>query len=126
VEDFAGKAQFLGILVLGTLMGDGFHFLLNPSDTTPVIGASGGISALMVYYALQFPRIRLCFFAWLFWFRLPAMAAIVIWIGIQLLGVWQQVLGMSNVSSMAHLGGACMGFFFWFAGRYSRGPQRVG
>jgi hypothetical protein len=35
----------------------------------------------------------------------------------QILGTWAQLGGFSNVSSLAHLGGAAVGFAFWLATR---------
>ena len=46
---------------------------------------------------------------------MPAYAMMLIWIGIQALGVYLQLAGFSNVSALAHLGGAAVGFLFWLA-----------
>jgi len=35
----------------------------------------------------------------------------------QLIGVYQQVAGVTNVSALAHLGGAAVGLFFWLLTR---------
>jgi membrane associated rhomboid family serine protease len=42
-----------------------------------------------------------------------------IWIIFQILGAYLQVTGLSNVSALAHLGGASVGIIFWWKTRAS-------
>jgi len=42
-----------------------------------------------------------------------AHTAFFVWIAIQMFGAWAQVSGFSNVSALAHLGGAGAGFACW-------------
>jgi membrane associated rhomboid family serine protease len=76
---------------------------------------------VIVFYALQFPRIRLGFLFryWFYfrWIRLPAWFALVLWIGFQLIGMVEQLAGMTAVSSLAHLGGAAVGLIVWLLWR---------
>ncbi len=44
----------------------------------------------------------------------------IVWVMIQAFGVWSQLAGVSNVSSLAHLGGALVGFVFWLVNRKTR------
>ena len=54
VEDFLGRVKF-GLLVLfAALGGDILAMSLEPRSHIPSIGASGGISGLIAFYALQF------------------------------------------------------------------------
>jgi membrane associated rhomboid family serine protease len=39
--------------------------------------------------------------------------ALILWILLQVFGAFQQVHGFSNVSALAHLGGAGVGFTAW-------------
>jgi membrane associated rhomboid family serine protease len=115
VEDYLGRWRFLGLIVLSTLVGDGFHILANPHSTDPCIGASGGISGVLVFYALEFPRAVFGFFYYgIFrWVNIPAWAWFLIWLFFQFIGVYWQMVGYGNVSALAHLGGVTTGFALW-------------
>ncbi len=79
VERYLGWWRWLGLLLLATLTGDLLHIVGDPRGTLPCIGASGGISGLMTFYALKFPHAQLgILFRWYFyfrWIRLPAWSA---------------------------------------------------
>jgi membrane associated rhomboid family serine protease len=49
--------------------------------------------------------------------RFPAWVAFLMWIFFQVIGAWQQVTGVGNVASLAHLGGAIVGVACWAAWR---------
>lgn len=121
VEDYVGRARFLLLILAATLTGDLVHLLTGPASTVPCIGASGGISGVIVFYALQFPRARLGFLLRIFlyfrWVQMPAWFALVLWLGLQSLTVMMQLSGFSNVGATAHLGGAAAGFGLWLAWR---------
>ena len=95
-----------------------WHILGDPQSAIPSIGASGGISGIITYYALRFPRARLgfpwsisagCMF-------LP-MSALLFWFLLQFLYVFEQHLGVGNVAALAHLGGAAVGVVAWLLWR---------
>lgn len=117
VEDYFGHLPFVILILMATLAGGMLHVLVDPRQEVPCIGASGGISGLIAFYALKFPHARLGFLArwyWHFrWFRMPAYVALIIWLLFQLVGAWQQIAGNTYVSALAHLGGAAVGFVFW-------------
>jgi len=113
VEDYLGRARFGWLILASTVGGDVLDFLFDPHSTVPSIGASGGISGVLAFYALEFPRARLAF-AWRFqWFALPAWVAFSAWIFLQMITAAEQVHGMSKISGLAHLGGAAVGFAWW-------------
>jgi len=114
VEDYLGHVRFVILLLLASLAGDWAHILSDPNSPVPCVGASGGISGVIAYYALKFPQVRLGFMLWLRWFRMPAWFMFILWIGMQTFGAWQQHMGVSNVSALAHLGGAAVGGVFWW------------
>lgn len=121
VEDYIGRWRYLLLLFGATLAGDVVHLLANPSSTVPCVGASGGISGVIVFYALQFPHARLGFM-FRYWFRfqwvhMPAWFALILWLGLQSYTALMQWKGFSNVAATAHLGGAAAGFLFWLAWR---------
>jgi membrane associated rhomboid family serine protease/Zn-finger nucleic acid-binding protein len=117
VEDYLGRWRFLALIFLSTIVGDFLHILFNANSLVPLIGASGGISGVLVFYALQFPRARLSFlfrFWWRFaWVHIPAWVVFIVWLLLQLFGAYNQVAGFSDVASLAHLGGVITGFVLW-------------
>jgi membrane associated rhomboid family serine protease len=117
VEDCLGRWKYVVLLVVATLVGSLLHVLGDLRDQLPCVGASGGISGVITFYALAFPKARLgimirYWFVWR-WLYLPAWAAFICWLLLQLLLVYFQVAGLSNVSALGHLGGASVGLAAW-------------
>jgi len=117
VEDYLGRWRCFLLLVLASVVGDFAHILGEPHSVVPAIGASGGISGIIAFYALKFPHARLGFLWRLYWYfrwiQLPAWGAFCLWIALQLLGALEQISGFTNVSALAHLGGAAVGVALW-------------
>jgi len=113
VEDYLGRWRFLLLLLMATFAGDLAHLATDARSDLPLIGASGGISGVIVFYALKFPRARLGFLVLFRWIHFPAYFALILWGLLQFVGVANQLAGMSNVSALAHLGGAAIGFAAW-------------
>jgi len=113
VEDQLGVGRFLLLLAGAHLVGIAAHAWLAPDSTVPLVGASAGISGIIAYYALAFPRARIGLFLWVFSLfrilRMPAIVALVLYVGLQLFGAWRQVQGFGGVSYVAHLGGLAVG-----------------
>jgi membrane associated rhomboid family serine protease len=120
-EDALGHRRVAALLLLATVAGNFFHMLGNLNSQAPCIGASGGISGVLAYYALRYPRERigflLCFLYYFRWVHVPAYGMFLIWIVIQALATYNQVTGISNVSALSHVGGACTGALFWLVTR---------
>lgn len=120
VEHFLGSLKCILLIVLATLGGDLLHIALDPQSTIPCVGASGGISGVMAYYALKFPKskISLLIFYWPgAWLRLSARWMFAIWVAQQCFVMWKQANGFSSVSGAAHLGGVVVGIIFWLITR---------
>jgi membrane associated rhomboid family serine protease/Zn-finger nucleic acid-binding protein len=116
VEAYLNWCRWLGLLLLATIVGDFLHIAADPFSTVPCIGASGGISGVITFYALKFPMESLG----IFYYRLialPAWSAFLLWVLFQIWGAYQQVHGFSNVSAMAHLGGTAVGIAAWLLWR---------
>jgi len=79
VEDVLGKGRFLLLLLVAAIVGDVAHILAEHSSSTPCIGASGGISAVIAYYALRFPLAHIGLE--IFW-MIPPMMGIAFWLGL--------------------------------------------
>ena len=94
------------------------HIVTDPQSEIPCVGASGGISGVIVYYALQFPKARLgLLIRYLFvfkWLYFPAYFGLIFWVALQGFGAYLQIQGLSNESALAHLGGAGVGVIAWF------------
>ncbi len=117
VEEFLGWKKFIMLLVSATLLGDVLHTVMDLDSAIPCIGASGGVSGILAFYALQFPKTKLRllvrYFYRIGWVRMPAWTLFVVWLLLQAYGVKMQVDGLSNVSALAHLGGVFAGLIFW-------------
>jgi membrane associated rhomboid family serine protease len=108
VEREAGWSGLLAVYVGGLLGAGGAHLALG--GTTPAVGASGGVAALLVAYAACNPRRVL----WLLVLplRAPWMVGLV-----ALLGIACVVFGwLPQIAHVAHLGGMAAGALwsaFW-------------
>jgi membrane associated rhomboid family serine protease len=130
VENFLRPLRYLALIALAAFIGDLAHIALDPRSQTPCIGASGGIAGVIMFYALNFPRMRLAFlmrygFVWFRWIRLPAWFVFVLWILFQIIGTFEQKAGISSVSSAAHLGGAAVGLLAWLVWRKPNDDSRM-
>ncbi|MEW6237846.1 MAG: rhomboid family intramembrane serine protease [Candidatus Omnitrophota bacterium] len=119
VEDFLGKSRYLLFLLFAILAGGMEHVLFDPHPDIPCIGASGGISGIMVFYALKFHDRKFGFvfrypltFNWI-WLKFPACIVFLPWIGYQLILAQWHIAGVSNASALAQLGGAAAGLIGW-------------
>jgi len=117
VEGYTGSLRYAGLVAAATVAGGVAHILTDLGSTVPVIGASGGISGIVTFYALRFPRARLAVLTRVRWIRLPAWSLLVIWIAYQVYLFLEQIEGRTDVSAAAHLGGAFVGFVAWLLSR---------
>ncbi|MEM1441704.1 MAG: rhomboid family intramembrane serine protease [Verrucomicrobiota bacterium] len=113
VEDTIGHGKFLLLIFLATAVGGLCHTFADLSSTTPVIGASGGVSGIISFYALAFPKVRINLALHSFPLAIPALYAFALWLVYQAAGAWMQLDGFESVSYLAHLGGVVVGFLFW-------------
>jgi len=86
------------------------HGLFAPDPTLPCVGASAGVSGIITYYAIAYPKVRLGFLWriwWVYfrWLRISAVGALVFYMLIQVAGAYFQIRGFAGVSYLAHLGG---------------------
>ncbi len=123
VEDVLGKRQYILLIIFAALAGDILHIMIDPQKLVPSVGASGGISGVLAYYCLRFPDARLKMFYFFYfrfaWLSMNVKTFIVIWIIIQVLIALKQTDGMSDISGLAHLGGAIIGILFWLSEKRS-------
>jgi membrane associated rhomboid family serine protease/Zn-finger nucleic acid-binding protein len=122
VENFLRPFRYLALIAFAAFIGDLAHIAADPHSQIPCVGASGGIAGMITFYALNFPRVKLGFLMrygwwWFRWIRLPSWFVFILWILFQAVGAWEQVAGISAVSSLAHIGGAVVGFVAWLLWR---------
>ena len=123
IEQHYGRVRWLVLLVTATLLGSLSHIAVNPGDTTPCVGASGGISGLILCYALTLPNARLGLFLWhsysirAQWITFSAKTGLILWLLLQLYYAALQIGGLCSISAVAHLGGAGAGAACWWLWR---------
>jgi len=115
VEHGMGWLSMLLIFLLGGALANGIVALRLPQLETPIIGASGGVSAVVGAYLGLFPRRRIGLFlplgVYLQFARVPALLVIGSWFTLQLL---YTAFGPMNaaVAWWTHLVGFALGLSF--------------
>jgi membrane associated rhomboid family serine protease len=118
-EDVLGRWRYLLLIVAAAVVGDIAHIISDPGSTTPCIGASGGISGVLAYYCLRFPKATVGIVVFFHWVRLPVGFMFALWVVLQIIAAMQQSVGIGNIAVFAHLGGAAVGVLFWLWTRHS-------
>ncbi len=77
----------------------------------------GGLTWLSSFF-LHGSLLHLAGNVYFLWFSMPAYLWIAFWVLLQTAGGALQMEGISNVSSLAHLGGVAVGIAAWFAWRH--------
>jgi len=113
VEDHLGWWKFLLLLAGAHLGGMWLHSLRGGLGSVPCVGASAGISGVIAYYAIVFPRAKVGIFLWLLTFfrflRIPAIVGLLIYAAWQIAGVYISGGGPTRVAYLAHIGGLAVG-----------------
>lgn len=117
IEDELGHARYLLFYLATGLGAVALQVAIDPSSTTPMVGASGAIAGVLGGYMMLHPRARVLtlvpivvFFQFI---ELPAFLFLFVWFGLQLLqgflslGVADE--GAGGVAFFAHIGGFVMG-----------------
>ena len=121
IEAVIGSFRFLVFYLLGGVAAALTHVLLFPMSQTPMVGASGAISAVMGAYLVMFPKSRIkVLVVYLFRnFHVSAYTALILWIAIQLINGFGGLSFFSGgegrdsggVAYWAHIGGFVFGLF---------------
>ncbi len=111
LEEVLGWKRYLLLLFGATVAGGLAHLATNAGSTVPAIGASGGISGLLVAYAIRFPRAKIGMLVFFRLFRVPVWGYLLAWVAVQFVGYTVDVytVGEASVAYGAHLGGAAFG-----------------
>jgi membrane associated rhomboid family serine protease len=114
VEDSMGPFRFILFYLLGGLVATAAQVAIDPNSTTPTLGASGAIAAVLGGYALLYPRARVVTLIFIIIFvtviELPALLVLGAWFLLQLVDASAQpVQGGGGVAYFAHIGGFLFG-----------------
>jgi membrane associated rhomboid family serine protease len=120
LERLLGSAGFLGFYLVAGLSGSLAHALVSnylmDSPEQAALGASSALAGVLLVFSLTFPKARVLLF---FVIPLPAIAAALLFIGIDIWGLTMQIRnGGWPIGHGAHLGGALVGavYFAWRGG----------
>ena len=133
IEDQLGHVGFLVFYLAAGAVAAVGQVIINPSSTTPMVGASGAIAGVMGAYFVLYPQSRILTAVIILFYlelvEIPAIFFLGIWFLMQLLsGVGS--LGASNAAGggtafFAHIGGFLSGLLVGAVLR-ARGGQRWG
>ncbi len=105
VEALLGGKGLALLYVTGAYAAAAAQYLAGPQDTTPMVGASGAISAVLGAYAMMFGRnrVRVAHPTLALWLHVLWLAAA--WVGLQLLVGFTFETGGARIAIAAHIGG---------------------
>jgi membrane associated rhomboid family serine protease len=117
IEDSMGRGRYALFYLLGGLVAGITQVFVSPDSTTPLVGASGAIAAVLGGYALLYPRARVLtavFVFFIFLVEIPALVLLGIWIFLQFLPAVGQLASpdvgsQGGVAYFAHIGGFLFG-----------------
>ena len=109
VENIVGPKQMLVLYVLGAYAAAAVHYLVDPSSTAPMVGASGAVSAVIGVFALLFGRNKVKVANPTLALALHALWLLAAWVVLQILvGFTFQTAGV-RIAVGAHVGGFLAG-----------------
>jgi membrane associated rhomboid family serine protease len=103
VEEAYGHVRYLLLYLIGGLVASLGFIAVHPDSTTPIVGASGAIAAVLGSYFILFPRKMILSVAFFMLIPIPA----VIFLGLWFLG--QFAVGQTGVAWEAHVAGFLFG-----------------
>ncbi|HLL58811.1 MAG TPA: rhomboid family intramembrane serine protease [Allosphingosinicella sp.] len=110
VETIIGGRQLAILYVAGAYAAAAAQYLVSPSDPTPMIGASGAISAVLGAYSMMFGRNRVKVANPTLALWLNALWLAAAWVVLQLIvGLTFRTSGTANIAVAAHIGGFLAG-----------------
>ena len=114
VEDHLGRLGYVLLLVGAHVGGMWLHAAITSNSGVPCIGASAGISGVIAYYAIVFPRAKIGVFLWVLTLfrilRMPALVALLLYAGLQVVGMYlARGDGGGGTAYLAHIGGLLVG-----------------
>jgi membrane associated rhomboid family serine protease len=109
VETILGSRQLAILYVVGAYAAAAAQYAVNPQDTTPMVGASGAISAVLGAYAILFGRNRVKVRNPTLALWLNALWLAAGWVVLQLIAGFTFQTSGSRIAIAAHVGGFLAG-----------------
>jgi membrane associated rhomboid family serine protease len=117
VEAVMGKSLYFVFYLAGGLAASAGHILFNIDSTTPSLGASGAIAAVLGAYVVMFPRARIRVLIFLLYLvqvtRVTAVLFVGVWFLTQFLygvaSLGAESAQTAGVAYWAHIGGFVLG-----------------
>lgn len=109
IEDSMGRFRFVVFYALCGLAAAFAQGAVDPSSTTPMIGASGAVSGVLGAYLLLHPHAQVWSFAFFRFAWLPAWAVLGFWIVVQFANAFLADPEQGGVAWWAHIGGFLAG-----------------
>jgi membrane associated rhomboid family serine protease len=116
VEDRLGPVRFGLFYLFGGVVASATQVIVDPSSSTPVVGASGAIAAVLGAYVVLYPRARVLSLVFLGFFyqllQIPAIVVLGLWFVLQLVNGLASLGATSaagGVALFAHIGGFVLG-----------------
>jgi len=116
VETRLGGPRFLGLYFVGGISGALLSIALSSAG---IVGASAAVYAVMLGYALFWPRDKLLLF---FIIPIPAFVAVVLFVVVSLFGGFGYL--EPGVAHWAHLGGIAGGYVYLMVLKHRTGAER--
>jgi membrane associated rhomboid family serine protease len=111
VEDRLGGLRFIFLYLLGGVLAAGVQWLDNPHSSTPMVGASGAIAAILGAYVITHPwaKLQTLLFVIVFFtiIELPAILFLGGWFAYQFISAKTDMVG--GIAWWAHVGGFAAG-----------------
>lgn len=132
IEDRLGHLGYLLFYVAAGAAGALGHWLVEPTSTIPVVGASGAIAGTLGMYIVLYPRARILtlfpVFIFLTFLEVPAFVFLGIW-GVQqflngFLSIADSATAAGGVAWFAHIGGFALGALVGLAALAHRALRR--
>ena len=105
LENLLGHIRFAAFYIVCGFAAAVAQILMDAGSVIPMLGASGAISGVLGGYVLLFPQRRVRAVIFNFLTTVPAIVAVGIWIGYQLLLGFLTPSGTGGVAYAAHIGG---------------------
>jgi hypothetical protein len=104
VESLSGSLRFLAVYLFGGLVGLLLHSIIVGHGL--VVGASGCVAAIVAYYCVAYPNMRVPLAP-----KLPApiWSVAILWLGLQVLGGFVKIGDSGGVAFWTHVGGFLAG-----------------
>ncbi len=109
LENLLGHMRFAAFYLVCGLAAAFAQIFMEPDSVIPMLGASGAISGVLGGYVLLFPQRQVRAIIFNFLTTVPAIVAVGIWIGYQLILGYLTPSGSGGVAYAAHIGGFVAG-----------------